>query len=138
MVRDIRSDRVDRRGFFKAVLGLTTQTVNEAVDVPEALDPSTGPEGTLEPVAVLDSRWCVAWDGGDCRLCWIRCPRRDEALILDDGRPVIQSQACDGCGECQRACAAVNDRPAVRIVHVHRSHPSSLVEAKPTMDSGLP
>ncbi|MFQ5856266.1 MAG: hypothetical protein ACE5LU_11545 [Anaerolineae bacterium] len=108
----IRSAQVDRRGFFKAAAGLAARAVSDAVGVLEAPRPIETP---AQRVAVLDPRWCSAWDGGDCRLCWIRCPRRDEALILDGGRPVIRPQACDGCGECERTCATVNDRLAVRI-----------------------
>lgn len=71
-------------------------------------------EGTT---AFIDPRLCIAWEGGDCQLCFIQCPLRGIAIQLDDLKPVINSAACDGCGVCRLACATVNDQAAIRIVN---------------------
>ena len=69
-------------------------------------------------VAMVDVSHCVAWDGGSCQLCYLRCPLRGRAIVQDDGKPVIVASVCDGCGVCVEACRAVNDLGAIHIVNV--------------------
>jgi Pyruvate/2-oxoacid:ferredoxin oxidoreductase delta subunit len=69
-------------------------------------------------VATIDIARCLAWEASECQLCYLRCPLRDEAIVLDGGKPTIVAQACDGCGVCVEACRAVNDLGAIHIVNV--------------------
>ena len=48
---------------------------------------------------------CLAFNGTICTVCSERCPV-EGALALDQGRPVINEQACTGCGVCQYVCPA--------------------------------
>ena len=76
-----------------------------------------GPE-SRRGVATIDIARCLAWEASECQLCYLRCPLRDEAIVLDGGKPTIVAQACDGCGVCVEACRAVNDLGAIHIVNV--------------------
>jgi Pyruvate/2-oxoacid:ferredoxin oxidoreductase delta subunit len=76
--------------------------------------PSAGLE-CRRAVAVIDLPRCLAWGGTPCQACYLRCPLRDQAIVLDDQRPLIVASACDGCGVCVEACLAVNDLGAARL-----------------------
>ncbi len=70
---------------------------------------------TLRRVAkVIESR-CSAYSGIHCQQCFIACPKKDEALKMENLLPVISAEKCDGCGECQTACETVNDLRAIYI-----------------------
>lgn len=80
-----------------------------------------GPEcPARRQVAVVDASRCLAWSGTDCRMCYLTCPKRDEAIALDEGRPLIMASVCDGCGVCVEACGSVNDLDAIQLVDVTR------------------
>ncbi|MBI5379244.1 MAG: 4Fe-4S dicluster domain-containing protein [Nitrospirae bacterium] len=67
-------------------------------------------------VARLDRERCLAWSDLDCRHCVDRCPRSGVAMILEDFKPVVVPEACDGCGDCERICVTVNIYPAIRVI----------------------
>ena len=82
------------------------------------------PTGALEPLsrrrdvaiglAVIDSTRCLPFQGVVCRACWRACPFPDEAIRLDNrGRPVVNQDACTGCGLCEHAC--LTDPPSIVI-----------------------
>ncbi len=72
-------------------------------------------------VALLDVSRCLAWSGTDCQICYLRCPKRDEAMRYEEGRPAIVTSVCDGCGICIDVCRAVNDLEAIQLVDVTTS-----------------
>ncbi|MBI1992045.1 MAG: hypothetical protein HYS71_02230 [Candidatus Omnitrophica bacterium] len=67
-------------------------------------------------VAAIDGLRCLSGEAGECQLCYLRCPLRDGAMVLDGGRPTIVASACDGCGVCVAACRTVNDLGAIQLV----------------------
>ncbi|HAM42019.1 MAG: hypothetical protein A3I71_01175 [Omnitrophica WOR_2 bacterium RIFCSPLOWO2_02_FULL_63_16] len=69
-----------------------------------------------QQIAIIDPARCLAWGGGACQTCYLRCPLRDEAMVLDGGKPTIVAQSCDGCGVCVEVCRTVNDLGAIRLV----------------------
>jgi len=73
----------------------------------------------------VDQESCLAFQGLRCEVCFNICPVRGEALTLDlqhnprSGKhalfiPVVHSDACTGCGLCERAC--VLDEAAIRVL----------------------
>jgi ferredoxin len=64
-------------------------------------------------VARVSPLTCVAFRGVSCASCVERCPL-DGALRVDYGRPVVDANVCDGCGECVPACPAPG--PAIAVV----------------------
>lgn len=66
--------------------------------------------------AQIDVNRCLAWSGSDCQLCYVACPKRDQAILMRDLKPMIVPLVCDGCSMCETACRSVNDTPAVRMV----------------------
>lgn len=70
-------------------------------------------------IAKIDTAFCLAWDGGICQFCYLVCPLRDAAIILDDQRPIINSTNCDGCAKCLTACKTVNTTLAIKMVAVN-------------------
>ena len=66
-----------------------------------AFDPDVDKIG----VAVVQEDRCLAYAGG-CVLCVDACPY--EALSLDKAdRPIVDEEACNGCGLCEHVCPAL-------------------------------
>ena len=63
--------------------------------------------------ATVNREQCIAWGEGPCRMCETRCPI--PGVLTWDRGPVIDAAACDGCGKCVDACAAVNMPPALTL-----------------------
>ena len=98
--------KLNRRGFFKYLI---RQRAEASMPIAEGNQTQRG-------IARINHRDCLAWGGSDCTLCYIKCPLLDEALVLEDLKPVVQEENCTGCGLCEQACAIVNDRVAIRVV----------------------
>ena len=67
-------------------------------------------------VAVLDITRCLAWGNFSCQLCYLACPRREQALEFVDTKPVVRASECNGCALCVAACQTVNDLSAIKMV----------------------
>ena len=67
-------------------------------------------------IAQIDKKKCIAWDGENCQVCSAKCPFPGEAIVLDDFRPVINEEKCTGCGLCEQACLAINNRAPIRVM----------------------
>ncbi|WP_458774398.1 4Fe-4S dicluster domain-containing protein [Desulforhopalus sp. 52FAK] len=68
--------------------------------------------------AVINKFVCAAWEGKTmCRTCYDKCPFPEKAIRLDQLRPVIDKDACTGCGLCTHACpvTTVDGKKAVNI-----------------------
>lgn len=76
-------------------------------------------------LAVLaDHETCIAFLGLRCEVCFNVCPLRGEAITLElqhnerSGKhaffiPVVHSEACTGCGLCERAC--ILEEAAIKV-----------------------
>lgn len=72
------------------------------------------PTGSLEKVEQADTRMgravinkfhCTAWNNSImCRTCYDKCPFQEQAIRLDQLRPVVDDKSCTGCGICTNAC----------------------------------
>lgn len=98
---------MDRRTFLKSA------PLNLAKGIKALLALEAGPHRRL---AVIDISKCLAWGSGSCRICYLRCPLRDQAIVLEGDKPAVVASACDGCGVCTEVCRAVNDLGAIQIV----------------------
>ena len=77
---------------------------------------------------VVDQETCIAFLGLRCEVCFNVCPIRGEAISLDyqhntrSGKhalfiPVVHSEACTGCGLCEKAC--ILDEAAIKVFPTH-------------------
>ncbi|ACV23739.1 quinol dehydrogenase periplasmic component [Slackia heliotrinireducens] len=65
------------------------------------------PETTVIGIAVLNRDWCLAARGMGCHECVDACEY--EALELGyDHVPVVDNDACNGCGACELACISLS------------------------------
>lgn len=47
---------------------------------------------------------CLAHKGTLCDYCVRACPLGPIAISMEDGKPVINEENCNGCGQCVSAC----------------------------------
>lgn len=61
-------------------------------------------------LAVIDKFNCAAWVGMVmCRTCYDKCPFPEKAIRLDQLRPVVDQDACTGCGLCTYTCPVTTE-----------------------------
>ena len=117
-VADRMTCDLDRRAFLTSAPCRLLNGVKALVsDVTEFAWPVSDRQApaTLRRVALLDVSRCLAWAAVDCQLCYLKCPKRDEAIALEGGRPVVVASACDGCGICVDVCRSINDLGAIQL-----------------------
>jgi ferredoxin-type protein NapG len=77
---------------------------------------------------VVDQESCIAFQGLRCEVCYNICPIRNEAITLElqhntrSGKhalfiPVVHSEACTGCGKCEKAC--ILEEAAIKVLPLH-------------------
>ncbi len=77
---------------------------------------------------LVDQETCIAFQGLRCEVCFNVCPVRGDAITLEmrhnkrSGKhalfiPEVHSDACTGCGKCERAC--VMEEAAIKVMPVH-------------------
>ena len=114
---DAREQACRLCGDFPCVAACPTGALR---DVSEKHDPHMG-------YARIDEEVCIAYKGYRCEVCFRVCPLIDEAITIDyrmrEGdaihsifAPVINDQACVGCGLCVERCVVSDPAPAIRIV----------------------
>jgi ferredoxin-type protein NapG len=75
---------------------------------------------------VIDKEGCISFQGLRCEVCYNICPVQDKAITLDTRHnkrtgqhayqvPVVHSDACTGCGKCEKACI-VTGESAIKII----------------------
>ena len=74
---------------------------------------------------LLDHENCLNYQGLRCDVCYRECPKIDEAITLELDRnmrtgkharfiPTVHSDACTGCGKCEKVC--VLEQPAIKVL----------------------
>lgn len=74
---------------------------------------------------LIDRETCLNLNGLRCDICYRVCPLIDEAITLERRRnertgahavfePVVHSDACTGCGKCERAC--ILELAAIKVI----------------------
>ena len=76
-------------------------------------------------LAVVDEESCIAFWGIQCDACYRACPILGKAITIEYQqntrtgkhafmKPIVHSDACTGCGLCEKAC--VTEKPAIAIL----------------------
>lgn len=94
------------------------------------------PTGALDPaldnindarmgLAVIDIENCLSWQGLRCEVCYRECPLQEKAITIEHHPrrvskhamfvPLVHSNACTGCGICEKACPT--EMAAIRVLH---------------------
>ncbi len=63
------------------------------------------PIGTEAQVAIIQGRFCLAYQKSFCSVCSERCPE-SEAIVIEGGIPRIVADNCTGCSICRDVCPA--------------------------------
>lgn len=73
----------------------------------EGASPSESPDPSVRTnqVAIIQGRYCLAYQGSYCSTCYERCPVPG-AIEFDDANPRIVLETCTGCGVCHDVCPA--------------------------------
>jgi len=90
-----------------------------------ALDPALEDiQGSRMGLAVIDIENCLSWQGLRCEICFRECPVQGRAITIEHHSrrlskhamfvPVVHSDACTGCGICEKACPT--QEAAVRVL----------------------
>ncbi|MEE9165139.1 MAG: 4Fe-4S dicluster domain-containing protein [Nitrospinota bacterium] len=66
-------------------------------------------------VAKIKKKRCLAWADQPCQYCVTKCPFSEEAIYLDDFKPVIREEKCTGCGICEQVCLTINQSAPITI-----------------------
>ncbi|MCG8012529.1 MAG: 4Fe-4S binding protein, partial [Candidatus Thiodiazotropha weberae] len=85
-------------------------------------------ESRMGLAVLIDQENCIAFHGLRCEVCFNVCPIRNRAITLDmqhntrSGKhalfiPVVHSDACTGCGLCERAC--ILEEAAIKVFPMH-------------------
>ena len=90
-----------------------------------ALLPSDDIKNVRIGTALIDRTNCLDYSGDSaslCRKCYTECPLKEEAIYLEDSRPVIRAERCTGCGICENVCEAITSPAAVRVFPIYIQH----------------
>ena len=83
------------------------------------------PQRRVGLAVLLDHENCLNYQGLRCDVCYRECPKIDEAITLELDRnmrtgkharfiPTVHSDACTGCGKCEKVC--VLEQPAIKVL----------------------
>lgn len=71
-----------------------------------ALERLTDPRQVRIGLAELSKDTCWAFGAIPCQVCYDQCPFPEEAIRLEQGRPMIVPAGCTGCGICAQVCVS--------------------------------
>lgn len=81
-------------------------------------------------LAIIHKESCIAFSGVQCDACYRACPLMGKAIVLDKEindftgkhanlKPVVNSDACTGCGICEQVC--VVEKAAIFVLPIEKS-----------------
>ena len=84
-------------------------------------------ESRMGLAVLIDQEECIAFHGLRCEVCFNICPIRGNAITLEyrhnqrSGKhalfiPIVHSDACTGCGLCERAC--IMEEAAIKVLPI--------------------
>lgn len=91
-----------RRDFFNNFLKHAREDASER---PRSVPASGSARGDEPRVAVIQGRYCLAYQNSFCSVCSERCPEPG-AIETKRGIPSIVADSCTGCGICYDVCPA--------------------------------
>jgi ferredoxin-type protein NapG len=79
---------------------------------------------------IVDQETCLNYLGLRCDVCYRVCPLIDKAITLEPRHnertgkhtlfiPTVRSEACTGCGKCERSC--VLEKPAIKVLPIRQA-----------------
>lgn len=82
-------------------------------------------EARMGLAVLVDHETCLNWQGLRCDVCYRVCPLIDKAITLEPSHnrrtgkhaifvPTVHSEACTGCGKCEKAC--VLEEAAIKVL----------------------
>ena len=77
---------------------------------------------------LIDQAKCLAFLGLRCEVCYNICPIRGDAILIEQQHidrtgkhakliPVVNAEACTGCGKCEQACV-LEGEAAIKVLPV--------------------
>lgn len=114
---------ISRRNLFRSVFGLRQE--NSAPPILDAVLPVSDKESS-PPLALILDRFCLAYQGSFCSVCYERCPV-EGAIAVEQGKPRVNPDFCTGCKICHDVCPA----PKNAVFLVSRSPRQGMVAHPP-------
>ncbi len=123
---DERTQPISRRGLFGALARPFTRHFK---DEPPSSDPEAEELDDDTPkFAIIQGRFCLAYQGGFCFTCSERCPEPG-AITTEKSIPTIHADICTGCGICHDLCPAPTNAILVKARPVE---PPEAIEEPPS------
>lgn len=88
-----------RRDFFNRFLSAARSERNPM------LAASAGMRVVGPKVAIVQGRYCLAYQSSFCSVCYEQCPEPG-AIVTQRGAPRVVADFCTGCGICRDVCPA--------------------------------
>lgn len=88
---------ISRRELFRRILRRDTPTATSSIN--------DEPHSNQARVAIIQGRFCLAYQKSFCSVCSERCPESN-AIEVSSGIPRIVADQCTGCGICFDVCPA--------------------------------
>jgi len=93
---------ISRRDFFKRFLGEGILKRDETEDTVTSDEPIVDHRAE-DLVAVIQAKYCLAYEEIPCTQCYDHCPE-PRVITIEDGYPRIRVEGCTGCRVCQNVC----------------------------------
>jgi len=94
---------INRRDLFRSLIGRSRKS--PPVESPDPAKSLNTANTAGEEVALILDRFCLAYQGSFCSVCLEHCPEPG-AILITQGKPHIETDACTGCKKCQEVCPA--------------------------------